>query len=90
MFSHHDRDALEQIAQQLKASDPALAEMLCASKTPGRGRVARVLFVVLSVTGSFLLIIGLAAASPGTAVSGVVALIGAVFFCAVRNLGKHG
>lgn len=90
MLNHHDRDALEQIARQLEATDPALAKLLCAGKMPGRPRVARLLLVMLGVTGWLLLIIGLAAASPGIAVSGVVALIGAVFLFAVRYLGKHG
>jgi hypothetical protein len=90
MLNHHDRDALEQIARQLEASDPALAKLLSGSKMPGRPRVARLLLVMLGVTGWLLLIIGLATASPGIAVSGVVALIGAVFLFTVRYLGKHG
>jgi hypothetical protein len=90
MLSHHDRDALEQIAQQLEASDPALAETLRAGKMPGRPRTATVLLVILGVAGSFVLILGLAAASPGIALSGVVALISAAFACAVVKLGNDG
>jgi hypothetical protein len=88
MLSHHEQSALDHIAQQLEASDPALAEALRAGKISGRPSMTAVWLAVLGLAGALLLILGIAAASPAVALSGVAALAGMAFVGLWRKFGK--
>jgi hypothetical protein len=75
MLSHHEQTTLQNIAQQLEASDPALAEALRAGKVSGRPNMTTVWLVVLGVSGTLFLILGIIAASPSVGLCGVAALV---------------
>jgi len=75
MLSHHEQTTLQNIAQQLEASDPALAEALRAGKVSGWPSMSTVWLAVLGVSGTLFLILGIVAASPSVGLCGVVALV---------------
>jgi hypothetical protein len=90
MLSHHDRDALDRIAQQLEESDPALAAALREGKVSGLPGIKTFLLIVLALFGAFLLILGIVAASTALVVSGLVALSVAAVVQGVRHRDKDG
>jgi uncharacterized membrane protein len=90
MLSHHDRDALGRIAQQLEESDPALAAALREGKVSGRPGMKTFLLIVLAMSGALLLVLGIVAASMAVVVSGLVALAAAAVIHGVRHMAKDG
>jgi hypothetical protein len=90
MLSHHEQSALQNIAQQLEASDPALAEALRAGKVSGMPDMTTIWLIVLGVTGTLFLILGIVAASPTVGLCGVVTLFVLISVCVWRRSGKGG
>jgi len=90
MLSHHDRDALDRIAQQLEESDPALAAALREGKVSVLPGMKTFLLIVLGLFGALLLVLGIVAASMAVVVSGLVTLSAAAVIHGIRQMAKDG
>ncbi|MDT7724500.1 MAG: hypothetical protein QOI21_1076 [Actinomycetota bacterium] len=90
MLSHHDRDALDRIAQQLEESDPALAAALRNGKVSGLPGMKTFLLAVLALLGALLGVLGIAAASMSVLMLGLVTLSAAATIYGVRRMGNGG
>jgi hypothetical protein len=90
MLSHHDRDALDRIAQQLEESDPALAAALRNGKVSALPGMKMFLLTVLGLVGALLVVLGIAAASTPVLMLGLVTLSAAAVVYGVLRMGKDG
>jgi uncharacterized membrane protein len=90
MLSHHDRDALDRIAQQLQQSDPALAAALREGKVSGMPGMKTFLLIVLALFGALMLVLGIVVASMAVVVAGLVALSAAAVIHGIRHMAKDG